>query len=55
MLTISVLVVQRLHGGHFDAFAAQYETSEVRSLKEMVEWNEKHAELTMPAGMSDDI
>jgi len=45
--------VQQLRSKHLIEFMAAFETSEVRSLEEMVAWNDSHADLTMPPGMFD--
>jgi hypothetical protein len=34
---------------------AQFETSEVRSLEDMVAWNETHADVALPLGMFSPI
>lgn len=43
--------MQRLKSGDFAAFAAQYQHSEVRTLKQMVAWNADHASISMPPGI----
>ncbi|KAH0280497.1 amidase signature enzyme, partial [Aureobasidium melanogenum] len=40
--------MQRLKSGDFVSFAAQYQHSVVRTLKQMVAWNADHASISMP-------